>query len=243
MKALSTKIGRQILKAKKQILKEYNDTLGLVLIGSVAEGDYGKDSDIDIVCIKRRKVEMERRLEFMDKIYDKIQLVVFTKRQILNHFRHSTTMAYSIKNGITLYQKDEFINSLFKIKLSKPSKIWMKEWFEHWRRFYQMALRDKRRNKRFHKEFCKNKCYCEVGDYLARATVNFAILYLETQDVIPTTKSKISAGLRNAANEKFRQGLKITLDVHHFDRNLREKEADSVFYTADWLRQRLRKLL
>lgn len=57
------------------------------------------------------------------------------------------------------------------------------------------------------------------------------------------TKSKIFAGLRNAANEKFRQGLRIALDVHRFDENLREKESDSVFYTADWLRQRLRKLL
>lgn len=65
-------------------------------------------------------------------------------RQILNHFRRSTTMAYSIKNGIALYQKDGFINSLLKMKLSKPSKIWMKEWFEHWLRFYQMLYPQQR---------------------------------------------------------------------------------------------------
>lgn len=243
METLSAKLKRQISKAKRQILREYNDTLSLVLIGSVAEGDHSKDSDIDIVCIKRKKVGINKRLEFMDKIDDKIQLVVFTRKQILDHFKRFTTMAYSIKNGIILYQKDGFMNSFFNIRLSKPNKIWMKKWFEHWLRFYQMALRDRRRNKRFHKKFCKNRCCCEVGDYLARAAVNFAILYLETQGIVPTTKSKVFTGLRDAGNKRFRRGLEIALDAHRCDRSLAKKEADSVFYTADWLRQRLQKFL
>lgn len=140
MKILSVRIKKQILKAKGQILKEYNDALGLVLIGSVAEGDYCKDSDIDIVCIKRRKVGFDRRYEFMDKLDDKIQLVVFTKRQILDHFEQSTTMAYAMKNGALLYQEDGFMERLFRIKLTKPKKIWMKQWFKHWLRFYQWSL-------------------------------------------------------------------------------------------------------
>jgi predicted nucleotidyltransferase len=40
---------------KRRILRDYPDTIGLVLIGSVAEGDFKTDSDIDIVWIKKEE--------------------------------------------------------------------------------------------------------------------------------------------------------------------------------------------
>lgn len=242
-RSLSKTHTTQISQAKRKILKDYQDVLGLILIGSVAGGDYQKNSDIDIVCIKSRKTAWRKTFKLTEKLSDKIQLVEFSKKQVLEHFKYSTTMAHSIRNGIILYHKDGFMDRLSKIRLSNPSKVWMRNWFKHWLRFYQMARWERRRNKRLHKKFCKGRCYCQVSDYLTRATVNFAILYLETQGIVPTTKRKITEGLEGIKNRKFRAGLKISIVAHRQNRYLSKREANTVSYTANWLKTRLQMAL
>jgi len=112
-------------------------------------------------------------------------------------------MAHSIKNGVIIYEMDKFLQNLLKIPLSLPSKKWMREWFEHWNIYYRMGLKDKRRNKQQHKKYCKERCHCEIYDGLARAVVNFAILYLEFKGIIPLTKKTIIKNLAYSENEKF----------------------------------------
>ncbi|MDI6793741.1 MAG: hypothetical protein QME81_12900 [bacterium] len=98
-------------------------------------------------------------------------------------------------------------------EIALPDREWMKKWFEHWTGFYRMGLRDIRINKGWHKRFCQKRCLCEVGDYLARATVNFAILFLELHGLVPTTKDKVFKGFKEFGRNDLIPGLKIALQL------------------------------
>ncbi len=228
-----------IQEVKGKIPGAYPDTLGLVLIGSVAEGNFKSDSDVDIVWIKSRKLRFRKLYEFEDKLDKRIQLIPFTRRQLEEHFRNSTTMAHAIKNGIVLYKRGDFISRLLERKITLPDREWMRKWFEHWIGFYRMGLRDIRRNKGWHKRYCKKRCTCEVGDYLARATVNFAILFSELHGFVPTTKDKVLKGFRKFGKKDLIPGLRVALRISRQDRPLSRKEAEKVYPTARWLRDRL----
>jgi len=43
--------------------------------------------------------------------------------------------------------------------------------------------------KRFHEKFYKTKCSCGVLDDIARVAVNFAILFLETHQIVPLSQT------------------------------------------------------
>jgi len=232
-----------IQEARAKIPKVYPDTLCLVLIGSVAEGNFKSDSDVDIVWIKSRKLRIRKLYEFEDKLGERVQLIPFTRRQLEEHFRNSTTMAHAIKNGIVLYKKGDFITRLLEQEITLPDREWMKKWFEHWIGFYRMGLRDIRRNKRWHKRFCQKRCTCEVGDYLARATVNFAILFSELHGFVPTTKDKVLKGFRKFGKKNLIPGLRVALRISRQDRPLSRKEAETVYPTVRWLRDTLARRL
>jgi predicted nucleotidyltransferase len=228
---------------KRRILRDYPDTIGLVLIGSVAEGDFKTDSDIDIVWIKRRKITHKRLFAFEQALDEKIQIVLFNRRQLREHFRYSTTMAHSIKNGVILYQDGDYITGLLQKELTLPDREWMKKWFKHWIFFYRMGLRDLRRSKRWHKRFCRRGCTCEVGDYLARAAVNFTILFLELHGLVPTTKNKILKGFRRFGKEDLVSSLEVALEASRQHRPLSKEEAEAIHPTLRWLRDTLRRRL
>ena len=232
-----------IQEARVKIPKAYPDTLGLVLIGSVAEGSFKSDSDVDIVWIKSRKLRLRKLYELKDKLGERIQLIPFTRRQVEEHFRNSTTMAHSIKNGIILHKNGDFITKLLEQEIRLPEREWMRKWFEHWIGFYRMGLRDIRRNKGWHERFCQKRCTCEVGDYLARATVNFAILFSELHGFVPTTKDKVLKGFRKFGRKDLIPGLRVALRISRQDRPLSRKEAEIVYPTVRWLRDTLARRL
>ena len=234
---------RTIQKARATIPKIYSDTLCLVLIGSVAEGDFKTDSDVDIVWVKRRKLGFEKLHEFQQELGERIQLILFNRKQLEEHVRNSTTMAHAIQNGVVLYTNGSAITRLLEQEITLPDREWMKRWFEHWLRYYRMGLRDIRRNKGWHKKYCRERCMCEVGDYLARAAVNFAILFCELHGFVPTTKDQVLKGFRKYGRNDFASGLRVALRVSRQERNMSRKEAETVHPTARWLRDTLARRL
>lgn len=144
-------------------------------------------------------------------------------------------------NGV--YKNGDFITRLLEQEITLPDREWMKKWFEHWIGFYRMGLRDIRRNKGWHKRFCQKRCTCEVGDYLARATVNFAILFSELHGFVPTTKDKVLKGFRKFGKKNLIPGLRVALRISRQDRPLSRKEAETVYPTVRWLRDTLARRL
>jgi predicted nucleotidyltransferase len=243
LRSLPSVFQKSIKNAMAKIPMAYPDTLSLILIGSVAEGDYKPDSDIDIVWVKRRKLGFSRLYEFKRELDDRIQLIPFNRKQLEEHFRNSNTMAHAIQKGIVLYINEDSISKIVNRKIVLPDRKWMKKWFEHWVRFYRMGLKDIRRNKSWHKKHCRKDCMCEVGDYLARATVNFAILFCELHGFVPTTKGKVLKGFQKFGRDDLMSGMQIALRVSRQDRFMSGKEAEKVKLTAVWLRNTLARRL
>ena len=230
-------------KIKEFLLRTFKDLIGIVIIGSYAEGSATAGSDIDIVIVKRRRLSVKKRLELERTMGERVQIISFNRREVEYHFHNATTMAHSIRNGLVLYDRTGLITRLSRQSLGLPNREWMRQWFIHWLRFYRLGVLDRMRQKRFHKRYCLRRCRCQIGDHLARATVNFAILFLETKGIVPTTKKKIKTYIRRFLPRDLMRGLLTAFKVYHKTRNLRASEADEVFRTASWLRRRLKRAL
>jgi predicted nucleotidyltransferase len=236
------------------LLSHYKDTQGIIVIGSVADGTYKRTSDIDIVWMKSWPLDYKKQFrieEDLERISDrKIQLVSFSTKQIRWHFQHSTTMAHAIQRGIVVYRKENgLISALVKKKLGHPTHEWMKFWFEHWQTRCRWAKDSIRREKRLRKKFCKDECICTFYDDIARVTANFAILYLETRDIIPLSKKQVMHHFKKCLAPRFTastnvfKGLKLALELSGRDRFLKATEIDKILLCTKWLEKKLSKSL
>lgn len=223
----------------ENILSSRLDVKAIIVIGSVARGDHMKDSDVDLVCVTGQKVNPKQRQGLMGDIPLMAQLVVFSEEELRKHFEDFSTMAHSIQKGIAVFEKDGFLKPFLDMPLGLPKKEWMKGWFVHWLEFYFMGLHDLETDEEFHKKFCKEKCQCFLPDNLARAAVNFAILYLETRGVVPVSKGEIRKGMRNIVPKNIFKGLNTALRICHDGIVMDYYEAVEVKNTATWLKDRL----
>ena len=190
------------------ILSSDLDIKALVIIGSVAKGDYREDSDVDVVCIMREKLDRKQRHQLMEGSPERVQLILFSEDELTKHLENATTMAHSIEKAMILYEKDGYLQPFLKKSLGLPSEKWMKDWFIHWLESYFMGLVDLKREKAFHKEFCREECRCLISNNLARAAVNFSILYLETNGTVPISKGEIKKGMERLTSDNI---LKLQL--------------------------------
>ena len=240
-----------INKTIELLLTESKDSRGIFLIGSVTDGTNNASSDIDLVWIKSHKIGYKRWGKIEEKLNfnkaQKVQLVPFSSKQIRWHFDCSSTMAHSIQKGILLYgRKDKLISILLKEELSLPTKEWMKHWFKHWLRKHQWAKDSIKREKRYHKKFCKGKCNCTVFDDIARITVNFAILYLETKNIVPVTKTQIVRNIKKSSSSLTKnvlEGVKLALKFSGKDKYLTLKQADKISFSSNWFKSRLKRCI
>ncbi len=223
----------------ERLLSNRSDIKALVVIGSVAKGDYADDSDLDVVCVTEGKLDRDERQELIEMTPERVQLVLFSHGELDKHFENSTTMAHSIRKGIVIYDKDGFLKPYLECLLGLPSEKWMKDWFIHWLEFYFMGLVDSKREKPFHKEFCREECRCSISNNLARAAVNFSILYLETNGTVPISKGEIKKGMEGLVSHDILKGLETALEVCHEDRYMGYGDALEVKRTATWLKDRL----
>ena len=228
----------------ERILSRYDDVAALVLIGSVAEGDFVPESDVDILCIRREKTPWEEQRKIGEGLDERIQCIFFTEEMFQSHLRQRTTMAHSVLRGVTLYEAENTISKL-NPDLDLPDRAWMKRWFVHWLDFYEFGMRDVARVKEGHLEHCTEEaCQCWIEDSLARSAVNMAILFSETKGIVPTTKKQIERHFREQAeDESLSAALALALRVSREERSMSYDEAQVVAHVAGWLRDRLMEAL
>jgi predicted nucleotidyltransferase len=223
----------------RKILSIRSDIRAVIVIGSVAKGDYADDSDVDIVCVTRDKLNRKERFALMQSVSKRVQLVPFFKEELDKHFQNATTMAHSIQKGLVVYEKGGFLEPYLNISFDLPSVVWLKEWFVHWLEFYYMGLLDLARERKFHERFCNEECHCFISDNLPRAAVNFAMLYLEVKGTVPVSKGEIREGIKGQIADDIMVGLKTALQVCHEERDMVYDEAVAIEKTATWLKERL----
>jgi predicted nucleotidyltransferase len=226
---------KEIKIVSQRLKRRYKDLLGVLLIGSFAEGTYQKDSDIDIVFIKEKRTKYYRDLDKLTKDAKKeIQLIPFSMKDVNQHFKDSTTMAYALQRGKIIYEKKDSLERFCAQSLGWPSKEWMKNWFEHWLKIYDFGVRDFKKSRRKKFDF--------VSDYLPRAVVNFGTLFLETKGYIPTTKRDLgNCFYKEIHDGKAKEGFKIALESHHEDRDISLKEAEKVYLSGEFLKKQINK--
>ncbi|MEW6664414.1 MAG: nucleotidyltransferase domain-containing protein [Thermodesulfobacteriota bacterium] len=225
--------------AAAAILSEHAGIKALIVIGSVAAGDYMPDSDVDLVCIIDVRLSVEERHRLRESVPERVQLVILSREELKGHFENSTTMAHAIRKGKVLYEEDGYLRPFFKKETGLPSREWMKQWFLHWLKFFYLGLHWLEREKKFHGEFCKERCECSISDDLARAAVNFSILYLESRGTVPVSKGEIEKGIEGLVPEGSLRGMNVALKVCHEDRAMNYQEALQVEDSAKWLKEKL----
>jgi len=242
---MEPKISLAIRRATRYLLKKHKDTLALILIGSVADGTNTKDSDIDIVCVKNRKLnydalfKIERELNHEDS-HPRIQLVPFTMSKLKWHFDHSSTMAHSIKNGTMIFKdKDGRVSTVLNKRLSMPTKEWMNYWLRHWLNRYEHGLEFLKMGRRDHRRFCKKKCECYLPDDLARVVVNFAILYLELRGFVPVSKFQIRREIIKHVGKSDMKNIELALTLAGRDKRMTLEQNLAIMSIAKKLRRRL----
>jgi len=226
-----------VLTACQRILECCDDVYALVLIGSVAEGDFCPESDIDLLCVKKENISFQKQREITEPLDSRVKVIFFDEALLQSHFEKRTTMAHSVKNGVIVYEKEDFVSNFLKKDIGLPTKEWMKDWTLHWFRFYEWGMDDIARAEEWHKKYCDKECICHISELIARVVVNLSILFLETHGIVPTTKSKIKRHFElKISDEKLVAGVRHALIVNRQERYLNYEEAKLVAYAAKWLR-------
>lgn len=218
----------------RRLKRRYKGLLAIILIGSFAEGNHEKDSDIDMVFIRAGRRYHSGLLDITEGAKRRIQLIPFNKKQLDYYFKNSTTMAYAIQRGKIIYEKGGFLRKYYTWLLGFPSHVWMKDWFNHWIDKYSYGVKDFKRSKRTDFDY--------VTDCLSRAVVNFGILFVETKGCIPTTKKDLERCFNKKVEDKrIREGFKIAIQAHHEDRDVSLTEAEKLLYTGQFLKGELKR--
>lgn len=234
LKELSLPAGvlRDITMVFRRLKRRYKDLLGIILIGSFAEGNYRRGSDLDIVLVKKRKIVRRDLCQLTENAKRKTQIIPYRRKELEEHFKNSTTMAYAIQRGKIIYEKMGFWERYYKWNLGWPSSSWMERWFSHWQGIYDWAVKDFKK--------CQKRRFDSVFDSLPRAVVNFAILFLETRGFIPTTKIDIEKCFcKEIQDVRLKDGLRIALTAHHEDRDISLGEAGKVYLCGEFLKEKM----
>ena len=244
LKDVPQKYQQIVFNTCQRILDCCDDVCALVLIGSVAEGDFCPESDIDLLCVKKEKMSFQKQREIVEPLDSRVQAIFFDETLFQSHFEKRTTMAHSVKNGIIVYEKEKFASNFLKTDIGLPTKEWMKDWTLHWFRFYELGMDDIARSEEWHQKYCDKECICHISELIARVVVNLAILFLETHGIVPTTKSKIKRHFEmEVSDEKLVSGVRLALTVSRQDRFINYDEARLVAHVAKWLRNELISIL
>jgi len=113
---MEKEIQKEIDRITKKIISEYHPDL-VVLFGSSVTGHYGKDSDIDLLIIKRTKVHpIWRRVKVREIVQTQfpMDVIVLTPDEFLKLKESQSPFLLEIfKNGKILYEKSSKKNQDF----------------------------------------------------------------------------------------------------------------------------------
>ena len=84
------------------------DVEKVILFGSLAAGDIGSESDIDLIVVERTE---KRFLERLDEVYSEVQprvatdILVYTPEEITALEQSSSFVRHAMREGRVLYEK------------------------------------------------------------------------------------------------------------------------------------------
>ncbi len=173
------------------ILTGYPDVLAAVAVGSAAEGVHDSFSDIDYLYVRDPKIPNEV-IGGIKKAWPLVHFIVHNPDKLSYHFHHCTTMAWSIKKGVVLFDPQGALATFMAQRLRMPSKEWLQSWAST-----VSGWPDGPRD-------------------LRHKVINFGILRLALLGVVPTTKHQLRSeflgrikddALRNAVRIATQRGL------------------------------------
>lgn len=108
------------------------------------------------------------------------------------HLKNKTTMAHSIRRGGIIHDPRHILGGIKDIALEMPDNHWICNWFMNFASEYSSATA----SIYVHKKLCGSEmCTCSFDNGSARVAVNWSILFLEVNGIIPTTKKQIAKGI------------------------------------------------
>ena len=134
-----------IEKEKKYLLNKIleifgNDLTSVILFGSRVRKNYNDDSDVDIIIVVRKEIEDNKKIkklrkEFLLKFYKKLDLHVFSEKEIISNLKIiSPVFATLLLGKRILFDKNMFFQRAFfsfirevavkNIKYCEGGKIW-----------------------------------------------------------------------------------------------------------------------
>lgn len=228
----------------RAILRRYPRTAAFVVIGSVADGSWQPDSDLDLVWVLRgrRRKHWREELDYHDE--GVVELVPLELAGLKRQFALRSPMAHAIQRGIVLYDQDRLVERFRRRRLGPPTRQWMREWFDFFCRRFDYGLTSYRVSKRFHRRFCRRRCVCEISEVLHRAVLNLARLLLATAGLVPNSKAELRRHYPYVVRSpRRRRAMETALAAHHEKRELGLREAAELVRLGRWLRGRLVRVL
>jgi len=220
--------------------------LGACVVGSSATGDWDEGSDIDLLYVTEKNldysliVELEEGLQ--KRVERRVQLIAMQPRELEEHLKNRTTMAHSIRRGLILMDKQNYFSGFARITdADLPLTSWMKQHFLHFVIVYYSALHAMEREIEIQEKLKLNEPAPYHND-ICRPVVNFSILYLELQGIIPTSKKQVLRGLEKVAPELV-EDARDSMYTFRQDRFLTREEAKRLGAAASDLKNRLQVLL
>lgn len=172
----------------RDMLNAHPDILAMMVVGSLAEGEYDEHSDVDVLYVREPMIPTDEIVEIR-KPWPLVHFIYHSRASLKRHFSTSNTMAWSIKRGIVLRDPQRVLTPFRARTLDAPSKEWIRSHAQ------EVA------------EWSNDK------DGLRKKMINFGILYLELMGIVPTTKRQLGKHfLEQVPDDILLAGMRIAIE-------------------------------
>ena len=116
MLRLQGRRGKALTEFKDRVVKELGDRINAIIVyGSVARGEAGEESDIDVLIVGRDKeirskiTEIGYEIDYENRFETFITPVYYTKEEIEHRIKVGSPFIYEVlKDGVALYDDGTF---------------------------------------------------------------------------------------------------------------------------------------
>ncbi|MGQ9780190.1 MAG: hypothetical protein ACUVRM_10005 [Bacillota bacterium] len=210
-----------------------------VLIGSVAEANAEPGSDLDLVLVVEEKLPWELVGDLLGWS-PRFQVVDLTPSELGRHFDRNTIMAWAIRRGIILADPAGILREQLARPAAPPSREWLQELWQHLWHDYLFGLSLWRRARGEHRQYCVSECYGHNATFLARAVINFSLIWACLNNQIPTTKPVLREVLRRlAVPPHVLAGWEVAVRIRREDVDAPPEEIAAIGKAALWFSRAL----
>lgn len=219
--------------------------LGICVIGSSTCSDWEEGSDIDLLFLTQERVCYKELSKIEEEIRDwvqvRVQCISMVPEYLLNyHLSNRTTMAHSIRGGVVIWDPKKYFSRFADLTPEDlPKRRWIKEYFQSFFSIHRMSLEQIKEEKNY-REVSRNSSHDFFHNSICRVIVNYSILYLELNEIIPITKKQIIRGVELLQlSAQTIQDVEESLYIRREDRFLKFGEVGRFVYTAEFLKEEI----